>query len=327
MRAGRSIKTAADTSEELRRELSEARAHPREIFGYARYGDGEKWVRLDVGTGGIQELSLSILASRPKRGKSMLAAAWVPFVAEQAMVEDKVVRVVTLEMRRKSYQRRMAALMAGISNPMNIRRGTLEDDEVSRYLAALKQLEALPIEYLSNEEDLDEDAALVAGNSPVTFDEMSHFIRGRGDTYWWVLDHIGLLSDLSSYGDVTTSIYNLANKLASLAHRASAGLVITHLNRATVGNMPTIESIAGSDQVGRNADQIFLLSRPFMDMPDLSDEDKELVRDGEPAFLQFFSRDEGSGVDVLWWDHERAAFEELYLPEGTSVPLPSKRKK
>ncbi len=321
---------AADTSNELREELEYALSHPNEIFGYAKYGWEKDWSRLNKMTGGIQPNSLSVLAARPKRGKSMLAAAWVPQIAEQALADDKVVRVVTLEMQRRSYQRRMAAIMAGIHDPMNIRRGRLDRYERKRYEQALNQLSILPIEYLSNELDLSEEEALKLGNSPVSYDEVSSFVRGKmggGETFWWVLDHIGLLTDLSAYGDVTTSIYSLANRLAGLAHAVSTGLVITHLNRMSVGGTPTIESISGSDQVGKNADQIFLLSRPFMDDPNLSEEDQASIADGEPAFLQFFSRDEGSGVDVLWWMPEFATFKEIDLPDGTPIPMPSSKKK
>lgn len=327
----RRVKTAQETSLELRDELESALLHPKEIFGYARYGDGSKWARLDKMTGGLQDRSLAVLASRPKRGKSMLAAAWVPTIAYQAMAAGEVVRVVTLEMMRKSYQRRMAALIAGIKDPMNIRRGWLSEEEEHMYRMALKTLADLPIEYLSNEEDLSEKDAMKLGNSPVTFDEVDRFIRAKKGqpTYWWVLDHIGLLNDLTTYGDVTTSIYSLANKLAGLAHSAASGLVITHLTRASTGAMPTIESIAGSDQVGRNADQIFLLSRPFMDVPELGEEDKAFLEsaEGEPAFLQFYSRDEGSGLDVLWWQYKYARFNEMDIAEDVKVPMPAAKKR
>lgn len=326
----RKIRTAADTSRELEEELNTALAHPTEIFGYGRYGDGVKdWVRLDKLTGGLQYKTLSVLAARPKRGKSMLAAAWVPYIAQQAIAVGETVRVVTLEMQRKSYQRRMAAMMAGIRDPMNIRRGVISKQEQVRYRNALTELRSLPIEYLSNEEDLSFEDTMKRGNSPVTFAEVSNFIRARDGepTYWWVLDHIGLLNDVSPDGDMVKSIYSLANKLAALAHQVATGLVVTHLTRQSTGAMPTIESIAGSDQVGRNADQIFLLSRPFMDAPDLSDEDRDKVADGEPAFLQFYSRDEGSGLDILWWKAEYASFEELDIPEGYKVPLPAAKRK
>jgi hypothetical protein len=328
----RQARTAADVSDQLLSELEEALGHPQDIFGYGRYGDGEQWSHLDMMTGGLQDKTLAVMAARPKRGKSMLVAGWVPLIAEQASERGEVVRVVTLEMQRKSYQRRMAAIRAQIKDPMNIRRGKLTPEEVVRYKQALMDIASLPIQYLSNEEDLDEDEALQLGNSGVTFKDIKAFIEGRADpdgyaTYWWVVDHIGLISDLTPDGNVTTSIYSLANKLANLAHREAAGMVITHLTRASTGGMPTIESIAGSDQVGRNADQIFLLSRPFMDLPDLTEEQQEQLKEGEPGFLQFFSRDEGSGIDTLWWDRERATFRELVVPEGVELPMPKKANK
>lgn len=322
----RQSRSAADTSEELYQELDTALANPNPIFGYARFGDGKKWARLDSLTGGIQPKTLGVLAARPKKGKSMLAAGWIPYIARQAMDADQIVRVVTLEMQRKSYQRRMAAIMAKIKDPMNIRRGTLTAQEVKRYKNALDELAMLPIEYLSNEEDLSEEDALKRGNSPVTFEDMAAFVR-RGDTFFWLLDHIGLLNDLDSRGDVTASIYSLANKLATLAHATATGLVITHLTRASAGVTPTIEHIAGSDQVGRNADWIMLLSRPFLDTPDLSEEDQAFIADGDPGFLQYQSRDEGSGLDLLWWMKEYAAFDELQLPEGEKVPMPKPKRK
>lgn len=323
----RRVQTAEGVSEALRKEVEQALAHPNEIFGYARYGDGVQWTRLDKATGGIQPKTLGVLAARPKVGKSMLAAGWVPLIAEQAMNEGQVVRVVTLEMSWLSYQRRMAAILAQIRDPMNIRRGTITPEEVKRYNRALDQLASLPIEYLSNETDLTEAEAMKRGGSVITFDDVNRFVRARGGepTYWWLLDHIGLLSDLNSDGDVTKSIYYLANKLAGLAHQVATGLVITHLTRASVGAMPTIESIAGSDQVGRNADSIMLLSRPFMGATD--PDDLALIEDGEPAFLQVYSRDEGGGLDVLLWDRHKASFSELVVPEGVEIPMPKSTKK
>jgi hypothetical protein len=318
-------RTSAETSDELRVEANEAASHPREIFGYGRYGDGKQWGQTDKATGGLQPHSFSLLASRPKRGKSMLAAAWLPYIAEQALAEEQVVRVVTLEMKRMSYQRRAAAILSGIQDPKRIKQGYLTPEEMKRYTRALDILASLPIEYLSNEEDLTEEKALLVGNSPVNFDEMAEFIRapGKDKTYWWLLDHIGLLADLRAYRDVTTSIVELANKLAGLCHTVATGLIITHLTRASVGSAPTIESISGSDQLGRNADQIFLLSRPYMDAGSLSQEDAEATKDGEIAFLQFISRDEGGDTIPLWWNKHTATFDEIETEPGVRLPMPT----
>jgi replicative DNA helicase len=327
-------RTAAQTSDELLTELEQALRNPAEIFGYSRYGDGKRWSRLDQMTGGLQPLTLAVLAARPKVGKSMLAAAFVPIIAEQAMAEDKVVRVVSLEMSRKAYQRRMAAIMTGITDPKRIRQGLLDKSEQRRYRMALEHLSQLPIEYLANERDLEEEETFREGRSSITISDVERFLRGRdseAQTYWWLLDHIGLLNDLNAYGDVTTSIYSLANKLAQIAHTVSAGMVITHLTRASVGGRPRIESIAGSDQVGKNADQIFLLWRPYMEQGELTEDDITMIREngGEPAFLEFYSRDEGSGTDVLWWSYKNASYAEMNVPEGedTSQFMPKAKKR
>jgi len=223
------MRTAADTSQELRDEWKAAKANPRFIYGYGRYGDGKQWTKLDELTRGLQRYTLAVLAAPPKSGKSMLAAAWVPFIAEQADEVGEVVRIITLETSPQSYQKRMAALMAGIREPKNIKSGMLSVEEEKKYLSALDWLEELPIEYLDNKKDLTEEQALQFGNSPVSFDDMSQFITGvlpfsvkrgsavapppqRKKTYWWLLDHIGLLKDLRGSDNRTWVLYRLADQ-------------------------------------------------------------------------------------------------------------------
>ena len=313
------MRTAADTSKQLKREWEEAKANPRYIYGYGRYGDGKQWAKLDALTGGLQKINLGVLVARPKTGKSMMAAAWVPHIAEQADRVGQVVRIVTLETTRMTYQRRMAALMAAIKDPKNIKRGMLTEDEEKEYLRALDWLEMLPIEYLDNR-DLDESAALKFGNSPISFDKMSKFIIDPGDTYWWLLDHVGLLSDLRGGDNRTYLLYKLADQLADLAHTYCTGVMITHLNRETSHGKPTLSSIGGADQIGRNADQIFTIWRPWMEE---EEEDRRLagVMEHEPAFLLFNSRDEGSGMVQLMWHTEYAAYTELIVEDGAQMPL------
>src|SRR5258708_12304980 len=106
------MRTEADTSQEISDEWKAAQANPRFIYGYGRYGDGKQWTKLDELTRGLQRYTLAVLAAPPKSGKSMLAAAWVPFIAEQADEVGEVVRIITLETSPQSYQKRMAALMA-----------------------------------------------------------------------------------------------------------------------------------------------------------------------------------------------------------------------
>jgi hypothetical protein len=103
-------------------------------------------------------------------------------------------------------------------------------------------------------------------------------------------------------------------------------MVITHLTRASRGSRVTLGSIAGADQIGRNLDVGFLIDRPIMDR-ELSLEEVELYKEAEPAFLQFYSRDEGMGVVPMMWEHKYAAFKELILAPGVEIPLPKTKKK
>lgn len=320
------IRTIDNVREVLEVELDAALKNPGEIFGYARYGDGTQWAQLDHLSGGLQRKKYMVLAGYPKIGKSMWAAAVIPFVAEQAVVDDKVVRVCTLETTEEIYMGRMAAIIADILEPKNIRRGMLTADEERRYRSALKYLSSLPIEFLSFGKDMTFKETMVPGGSGVSIDDVKNFVIGGGDTFWWVVDHIGLLRDVDGNKDTYTRTVNLNDKLTDLAHEECTGLVVTHLTRDSRGKRPTLGSIAGADQIGRNLDVGLLIDRPLMDR-ELSPEEAEAYRDGEPAFLQFYSRNEGMGVVPMWWRHGYASFRELVLAPGVEVPMPKTKTK
>lgn len=321
------VVSSQKVSEALLDEFEQALKNPREIFGYAHFG--ERWPKLNHMTAGIQPHNLSVLVARPKVGKSMLAAGWVPAIAEQAVAAGQVLRIITLETTKKSYQRRAAAIMARIPDPMNIRRGMgMTEKEQKDYRAALQYLAMLPIEYLSNDRDLEEVETYQAGASGVSYDMIQEFVE-QDDTFWWLLDHIGLVSDLSntSGDNMAGSLFKLANRFSDMAHRGASGMLITHLTRASIGGgVPGIESIAGSDQIGRNAEQIYLLWRPFFEARNLEPEDREMMKVGDPALLQYYSRDEGGGLDVLWWDAKLASFSEMDIAPGTEIPMPVTKK-
>lgn len=311
------VKDSKQVSDELHKELEQSMRNPRDMFGFASYGRG--WTKLDALTSGIIHYKLTLLLARPKVGKSMLAATWLPFIAEQAKAAGKVVRVVTLEDRRMSYQRRVAAIYAGIADALDIRRGKLSDEEEGSYRAALKHIGELPIEYLSNE-DLDEDQEFLFGdNSGVSMSDISKFVKP--DTFWWLVDHGGLV--VMPGRDNTDRMFKLANELQALAHRRVGGMVISHLTRASVGGgEPAIENIGGSDQLGKNADVIMLLWRPFFESRNLSPEEQAMTAEYEPASLKVITRDEGSGRVHLVWDVKKARFGELDVP---TLKLPEKK--
>ena len=273
-------------------------------------------------TGGPQANHFMVLASRPKVGKSMLVSGWLPWIAHQAAQQGKVVRVVTLETTMASYQSRSAAMLARLNDPLNIRRGMLNKDEVDRYYRALAKLRDLPIEYLSNERDLDmtPEQAMRDGASGVSLVDIRKFVAQR-DTFLWVIDHIGLIATDTYSAD---RMVGITNGLTDLAHKFVGGIAITHLTRASVGGIPSIESLSSTDQLGRNADALYLIYRPFAVRTGLTPEQLATIDGfgGDPGAIFFKSRDEGAGTVGVVWKSGLASFVEADWEED-EIPLPT----
>lgn len=313
-------RSSSAISKALLSEWEDARKNPKEVFGFGNYGD--HWPTLNRLTGGIKNKVWTVLASRPKVGKSMMVSGWIPAIAMQARAVNRIVRVVTLETTMKAYQRRTAAIMAGIPNPMNIRRGMLSQQEADDYVGALRFLADLPIEYLSNETTLSEREAMMFGNSSITMKDIKAFLK-QDDTFWWVVDHMGLVNDINAK-DPTASMLIAANQFAIFAHQYTGGMCVTHLTRASVGGgMPSLEHLSGSDGVGKNADEAFLIWRPWKEARSLKPEEAEMVKDGEPGLLVVVSREESGGIIPVYWNKRTASFTEYELPDGSfNIPLP-----
>jgi hypothetical protein len=254
----------------------------------------------------------------------MLAASWVPWIALQAKRDGGVLRLITLETRRKTYWRRIAAILAGISEPTRIRTGFLTDEETERYEAALDWMADLPIEVMSNEDDLTDAQAMVPGASGVTYQTIEQFLWPE-DTYWWLVDHIGLVYDPQTR-NLTDKLVNLSMQFARFSHSRVGGMVITHLTRSSVGGgKPTIDNLANSDQLTKDGDEILLLDRPYRHARRLDENDMAYLEriGGDPASLEFVSRDDAGGIDFMIWSKSRASFYELEeQPMGHIMPRP-----
>lgn len=211
-------------------------------------------------------------------------------------------RVITLEMDAEAYQRRMAAIIANVPDPIRIESGHLTTEERQRYHAALAHIMELPIEYY---------------DEPMDFGVLSAIITASGKpkppkTFWWVLDNFGLLRDLDGGKNAYGGMVSLANNVQMLCQRSATGMIVTHLNRASVGKRPSLESVAGTDQISRNADELLLLWRRFQD----ADIDPKILETGEPGELVCISRNRAGGIVPLWWEPTTAHYKELTIEEA-----------
>lgn len=319
------FKTAKEISYELLEESKEAQKNPREIVGIADYGPD--WPRWNALTSGPQEKTFTLLMARPKVGKSTLMSQWLPDLAIQAQDAGKVVKVVTLETTMKTYQRRAAARMAKISDPLRIRKGLLDVAESKRYRLALKTLSELPIHYLSNEYDMTEEEAMREGSSAIGIGAIEDFIRDPR-AFLWVIDHIGLINRRNT-GRSDQQLAEIADRLAYISNRYVGGIGISHLNRDSLdGGLPSFENIAGTDVLGRNAGALYFLWRPFFESRSRTPEDVQMMEamGGDPGLLIFFSRDEGYGQTGIFWNKELVSFEESDIREE-DMPRPGQSRR
>jgi len=235
-----------------------------------------------------------------------------------------VLRVVTLETTMGTYLGRTAANLAGIRDPLRVRAGTLDSQERKDYKLALRTMNGLPIEFLSNEYDMSEEETFQARYSGIGLTEIEEFVR-QPDTFLWVVDHAGLINrqTVSGRGN-TEQLEHIANKLTLIANRYVGGIAISHLNRSSLdGGTPSFENIAGTDTFGRNAGAIYFLWRPFFESRNRTPEDLEMMRamGGDPGLIIFKSRSEGNGSVGIFWNNELAGFEESDNDEE-DIPRP-----
>lgn len=294
------VKKPADVSKRLIARAQERAANPQQVWGLSW---GEDMPRLNEITGGIQEKTLTVLISRPAAGKSSIAAKWGLNAARTFKREGKGlrVRIATLEMSAEAYQNRMGSFLANV--PLRaIRSGHVTRDQLLRYQQAQVELGTLPIDYLDGCD---------------TIDDIERFVVQGHDAGLFILDHIGIapgfVGGLNSY----SSASGVSIRLSKLAHTQVASIILGHQNRQSLSSedkRPTQESVAGSDQITRDADLIVGLFRPDMFVRG-PDEEALDPKTGELLILK--NRDGAMGTVHMIFDPRRTDWKE--------VPMESKR--
>ena len=287
-------KTPDTVADFLVKRAQERAKHPGKLWGLSW---GEDMPRLNQVTGGIQDKKLIVLISRPNTGKSALAAKWALNVAEAG----KRVRIATYEMSAESYQNRIACFLSGV--PIyRIERGTATPEELLRYTTAQANIAKLDIEYQESAE---------------TFEEMALFFKRDGGCDLGVIDHIGIIPGFygqQGYGNAAS----VSIKVSKLAHTAHTLLVLGHQNRESLkgeDKRPTPESVAGSDQITRDADIIFGLYRPDQ-FTQMAEDQHLLPKPGELIVLK--NRDGAQGVVIhMIYEPTRTDWKETPGMNGT----------
>ena len=132
-------------------------ADPRAVWGIPWGFPG-----LDLLTGGIHEGEVTILAARPRVGKTTLMAQIADSICTylageegQAKYPKHVIKLVMCESSAEVFQQRMLCYRARVSI-RKVREGHLTADQFDRYKQAAREFCTLPIEYLDDARSLDQ---------------------------------------------------------------------------------------------------------------------------------------------------------------------------
>ena len=265
--------------------------------------EGRRWAGLDCGfpvlndrLNGLCPGQLTVLAARPKVGKSTLAIQ----MALHLIRNTVRVGIVSLEMTRRQVGDKMACMISDLDS-VRQQRGDLNDEEQAKYLRALGQLSELPISTWVRQRDIKDIAGLIRSNKEIDLWVVDHLHRvtgrGRGE------------SDHQHYGEV-------AQRLADLAVDTNKHIILaSQLNRDCEDRpdkKPQISDLRASGSIEEHAVNVLMIYRPGF-YEDLrakvrSDWSKYQQLIAEVQIICEATRFGVPGIDHLMWRSDRGVF-------------------
>lgn len=254
--------SSAQVSSELRNIVDERFNNPSRVWGIPWSGSFGDFPTLDGMTGGIVNV-MHVLVSRPGFGKSAAAGQFAGNGAENIKASSKYsgrrVVVFTSEMAPSSYYRRMGCALSGVNNN-DVKDGFVNySNEMQRrnardtFYDAIEFIEKLPLVFKPGRVSVDDIVRTVIGDGS----------SNNPETAFWILDHIGLVTDgFDSYN--RRALDQVSTRLQNLSQNCCGGLILGHINRGNqdkADKEPTLETVAGSDQICRDADWLFAIHR------------------------------------------------------------------
>ena len=213
---------------------------------------GRRWRGLDCGFPSINDRlkglcpgQLTVLAARPKIGKSTLAIQMALAVAQR---EGVPVGIISLEMTREQVGAKLACLLADVDSQEQ-QAGRLAGMNREMYIQSMDDLEKLPIHVWVRERRIEEISARIRAEKEIRFWIVDHLhrIQGQGEN-----DHI-------RYG-------SSAERLANLAVDTGTHILLPcQLNRACEerpDKMPEIGDLRASGSIEEHAVNVLLIYRP-----------------------------------------------------------------
>jgi len=285
---------------ELRSALSELEAAIERGEGLT--GVPTDFEALDRLTGGWQPASLTILAARPRMGKSALAGAFA-WRAGRAGYE---VLFASLEMSRAELVRRMLAAKAKVDTRA-IQTATIDLQEMERLYAAATRLS--------------EARVWLCEEPRMTLEQLASLCRlhrARKGLGLVLVDYLQLLRTARKHATREREVADISAGLKALAKELGVPVIaLSQLNRgleARQDKRPMLSDLRDSGAIEQDADTVIFLHREEVYHPD--------TRDRGVAEVHVAKQRNGpTGQARLAWVAEYTRFEDVREREQKDLPL------
>ena len=275
---------------------------------------GKEFSGFDCGFGainhrlnGLSAGELTVLAARPKIGKSTMALQMALHVARY---EQRRVGIISLEMTKAQIGSRMACFMADV-NSKRQRRGDLNEREADRFGDAIQEIARLPVRVWVKDRHI---RAIVSR------------IQQEKNVDLWIVDHLHRVhgegtTDHERYGSST-------ERLASLAADTGKHIILlSQLNRdceERTDKRPQVGDLRGSGSIEEHAVNVLMIYRPgfYRELRQRCGKDTAKLEEmnAEVEIICEATRFEEPGTDRLSWVPDRGIFANLaptYTPHYT----------
>lgn len=238
--------------------VHEWQENPSPVWGVQVSSEKMSFECIDRGLGGLQRKALHILAARPSHGKSALTNQMLFNIANRNRKEGSPNRVFlfTPEMSYQSIWMRQASVVSGVES-YRIKTGQADEDEVQRWLKALKALRKL------------EDHLIMVAEDDITVTDIENILERypEDEIDVFAVDYLTQLAREGRFRNSYEEVGQMAARLRKLAMRTnSAALVLSQLSRdvekdGETERPPRSSDLRESGRIEEIADIILLLHR------------------------------------------------------------------
>lgn len=217
---------------------------------------GEAAYHLPSGVRGIDRIldggfvggRLYLLAARPRVGKTALSVQ----IGLEVAKRQRAVYMASLEIAAEDITRQSIACLASVDHT-RIARGQLSAEDRDAALRASNLLSKLPFYRADPTTPGCPRTVAALGAALSSLPEMPALV---------IVDHVGKLKPRGRfYRDRKDAVAEVSGDLVMLARQTGAAILcLAHINRDGV-ERPTLESLADSDALGKDADGVILMHR------------------------------------------------------------------